>query len=101
MVAELEAAAKEASEKTEKKRKQVNAASARPTIKGRNLGRSGGILNALRPSKIKKLGQQVDDLIGKNDPTSDLKVLEILRIAYQCILDGEEDIKNVLKKLAG
>ncbi len=100
VVAELEAAAEVAGEKTQK-RKQIKAASARPMVKGKNLRRAGGFLNALRAPKIKKLGQQVDDLIGKNDATIDQKVLEVLRVAYQCILEGEEDLNNVLKKLAG
>jgi len=100
VVAELEAAADAAGEKTQK-RKQIKAASAKPMVKGKNLRRAGGFLNALRAPKIKKLGQQVDELIGKNDASIDQKILEVLRVAYQCILDGEEDLNNILKKLAG
>jgi hypothetical protein len=100
-IAELESAAIEAGEKI-KKRKQINAASARPIVKSKNLRRAGGFLSALRAPKIKKKLQLVEEMIEKKDTTVvDLKILEVLRIAYQCILDGEEDLNKVLKKLAG
>jgi hypothetical protein len=101
-VAELETTATAAGEKT-KKRKEAKAASAKPTIKGPNLRRAaGGLLNnALRPPKIKKKLKAVEELIEKNDTSlADIKTLKTLAIAYQCILDGEEDITNVLKKIS-
>ena len=101
-VAELETSASAASEKT-KRRKEAKAASAKPTIKGPNLRRAaGGLLNnALRPPKIKKKLKAVEELIEKNDTSlADIKTLKTLAVAYQCILDGEEDITNVLKKIS-
>lgn len=100
-VTQLQTDADEAGEKT-KKRKQIKAASARPMVKSKNLRKASGFLNALRPPKIKKKLQLVEEMIEKKDASVvDLKILEVLRIAYQCILDGEDDINNVLKKLAG
>lgn len=99
----LQEAAAEATEKTQK-RKQIKAASAKPMAKSKNLRKSaGGLLsNALRPPKIKKKLEAVEDMIEKNDNSLvDLKILQVLKIAYQAILDGEEDVKIVLAKLAG
>jgi hypothetical protein len=101
VVAALEVAAESAAEKTQK-RKTIKAASARPVVKSRNLQRAGGVLNALRAPKIKKIVGQVEEMIEKKDNSVvDLKILEVLKVAYQCILDGEEDVNNVLKKLVG
>lgn len=100
-IADLETAAADAGEKT-KKRKQIKAASARPMVKSKHLRKASGFLNALRPPKIKKKLEAVEDMIQKNDTSIvSLEKLEVLKVAYQCILDGEEDIGNVLKRLAG
>lgn len=98
-VAELEVAASEASEKT-KKRKQIKAASAKPMVKSKNLQKAGGFLNALRAPKIKKKLEKVEEMIEKNDTTVDMKILHVLKVAYQCILEGEDDINVVIKKLS-
>jgi hypothetical protein len=100
-IAELETVATEAGEKT-KKRKQIKAASAKPMVKSKNLQKASGYLNALRAPKIKKIVGLVEEMIEKKDASRvDLKILEVLRIAWQAVLDGEDDINNVLKKLAG
>ncbi len=91
-----------ATEKTNK-RKTIQAASARPMVKSKNLRRAaGGVFNnALRGPKIKKNLQTVSEMIEKNDTTSvDIKTLTIAKAILQCILDGEEDIINGLKKIA-
>jgi len=99
-IAELETAAEQAIEKT-KKRKQVKAATSKPMVKSKHLREASGFLNALRAPKIKKQLELVEEMIEKKDfSLADLKILEVFRIAYQSILDGEEDINNVLKKLS-
>jgi hypothetical protein len=100
-LAEKQEAVEVAVEKT-KKRKTAAAASARPMVKGKNLNRaSGGLLSgSLRGPKVKKLLEAVEELVEKNDTSlADIKTLQTLKVAYQCILDGEEDIENVLKKI--
>ncbi len=100
-IAELEKAAVDASEKT-KRRKETKAASAKPMVKGKGLRRaSGGALsNALRAPKIKKKLEAVQDMIEKNDTSkAEIIVLTTLKVAYQCILDGVDDIEEVLAKL--
>lgn len=99
-VAELEADAAVAGEKT-KKRQQIKAASAKPMVKSKNLRKASGFLNALRPPKIKKQAEAVQEMIEKNDTSLvSLDKLEVVKVVYQCILDGEDDINNVLKKIA-
>jgi hypothetical protein len=71
-------------------------------VKSPNLRRaSGGLLNnALRPPKIKKQLATVQDLIDKNDITTvDMRTLEVLKVAYTGILDGD-DLETVLQRLA-
>ena len=91
-----------AAEKTKTKtRKTIQASSARPVVKSKNLHRAaGGIFNnALRAPKIKKNLQTVNEMIEKNDTTSlDVKTLTVVKTVLQCILNGEEDIINGLKK---
>lgn len=102
LIGVLEGAVTEAAEKT-KKRKQIKAASARPVVKSVNLRRSaGGVLNvALRPLKIKKKLEVVEKMIAENDNSIvSMEILNVLKHAYKCILEGEEDIMVVLKKLA-
>jgi hypothetical protein len=101
-VAELQQAATEAAEKT-KKRKEVKAASAKPIVKSKGLRKaSGGQLSSgLRPPKIRKKLVAIQEMIEKKDTSLvDLITLQILDVAYQAILDGEEDINMVLKKIA-
>lgn len=99
ILADLEKTAEEAKEKTQK-RKQIKAASAKPMAKGKHLRQASGFLNALRPPKIKKKLQRVEELIQNNTSSVDTKVLQILKIAYQSILDGEEDLDVVLQRLS-
>jgi hypothetical protein len=63
---------------------------------------AGGVFNnSLRGPKIKKNLLVVNEMIEKNDTTSlDVKTLTIAKTILQCILDGEEDIINGLKKIA-
>lgn len=101
-IAALTEAAAVASDKTAA-RKTAKAASARPVVKSKNLRRAaGGVFNnALRAPKIKKKLQAVSEMIEKSDTAIvDIKTLMVLKTAYQCILDGEEDINIVLKKIA-
>lgn len=101
MVTGLEVVASEAGEKT-KKRQQIKAASAKPMVKSKNLRKASGFLNACRPAKIKKKLDAVEEMLEKNDTSlASREKLETLKIAYQCILDGEDDINIVLKRLAG
>lgn len=93
----LEEAASEAAEKT-KQRKQIKAASAKPVVKSKNLRKATGILSALRAPKIKKILLVVEGMIEKGE--GDIRTLHVLRAAYQGILDGEEDVNLILKKLA-
>ena len=100
-IADLQEEVDKAAVKT-KKRKQASAASARPVVKSANLRRaSNGLLNnALRAPKIKKQLKSVEEMIeNKDESVVDLKTLRIVATAYQCILDGEEDVNNVLQKL--
>ncbi len=99
-IAALKEAVVAAAEKTSK-RKTIQAASARPVVKSKNLRRAaGGVFNnALRGPKIKKNLQTVNEMIEKNDTTSvDMNTLTIAKTILQCILDGEEDIISGLKK---
>jgi len=90
----------EAKEKT-KQRQQTKAGSTRPVVKSRNLRRASGAISALRAPKIKKNLLAVQGMIEKGDTShTDIKTLHVLKVAYQSILDGEEDIHEVFKKLS-